>query len=308
MNLFSSVLKQTGLSDIQDRLRKFPSMDETMNSHPELRELRERYPTYSFPSGDIIGFITAKKNCEQCPGLESCPNMIYGHSVIVDEEGPHFRHVKCDKMLLAEKHKELQRRIQCHHVPEGVLEMTFENIDPDGGRVKAIKAAMSFCNAYKEGVTKIGLYLHGGFGVGKSVICGAIARRLAQKNIDVVMVYVPDFLQEMKAAIRTGSVDEKINSMKNVPVLILDDIGAEPLTEWTRDEVLGAILQARMNKLPTIFTSNLTIEELTEHLANTKERNIKKAERIMERIEPFVDVYTIIGPNRRRKRREENAG
>ena len=84
-------------------------------------------------------------------------------------------------------------------------------------------------------------------------------------------------------------------------------MGAEAITAWTRDEVLGPILQSRMEKLPTIYTSNLTLSELTDHLANAKNErqpNYRNAARVMERIEPFVDFCEVKGRNRRRDQKQ----
>ncbi|WP_289136376.1 hypothetical protein [uncultured Brevibacillus sp.] len=94
--------------------------------------------------------------------------------------------------------------------------------------------------------------------------------------------------------------------MKKVSVLILDDIGAEAITAWTRDEVLGPILQQRIEKLPTVYTSNLKIDELERHFAFTKnerESNYRNAARIMERIEPFVEYCEVNGRNRWHERK-----
>ncbi len=41
-------------------------------------------------------------------------------------------------------------------------------------------------------------------------------------------------------------------------ILMLDDIGAEEITPWARDEVIGPLLHYRMvQELPTFFSSNL---------------------------------------------------
>ena len=87
----------------------------------------------------------------------------------------------------------------------------------------------------------------------------------------------------------------------NVPLLCIDDIGAEKLTDWARDEILGSILQHRMdNKLPTFFTSNLNLKELESHLQITNSSaDIVKARRIMERIKYLSDEVILIGANRR---------
>jgi len=85
-------------------------------------------------------------------------------------------------------------------------------------------------------------------------------------------------------------------------MLLLDDIGAEIVTEWSRDEVLGTILQYRMEEnLPTFFTSNLTLEELEVHLAMTnKEVDVLKARRIIQRIKQLTSDMTMISVNLRK--------
>ena len=65
--------------------------------------------------------------------------------------------------------------------------------------------------------------------------------------------------------------------------------------------MLQTILQYRMEeKLPTFFTSNLTLEELESHLAITKSSDNKvKAGRIIQRIKFLSKEITMISANRR---------
>ena len=93
-----------------------------------------------------------------------------------------------------------------------------------------------------------------------------------------------------------------MNDLKNADILLLDDIGAESVSEWSRDEILGTILQYRMDaKKTTFFTSNLTIEELEQHLSITKNGvNIVKSRRIIERIKQLTEDIELISENRRR--------
>lgn len=68
-----------------------------------------------------------------------------------------------------------------------------------------------------------------------------------------------------------------------------------------RDEVLGTILQARMNRnLTTFFTSNLTLSELEKHFCmdDSSEEKIK-SRRIMERIKQLALDTEMISENRR---------
>ena len=126
---------------------------------------------------------------------------------------------------------------------------------------------------------------------------------LAKQNINSVIVYFPEFLRTLKSSFNDleNSYNDRFNYIKNIPLLLIDDIGAENLTVWGRDEILGTILQYRMQEnLPTFFTSNLNLKELEEHLSITNNSSDKvKARRIIERIKYLTDEMVLISVNRR---------
>ncbi len=74
-------------------------------------------------------------------------------------------------------------------------------------------------------------------------------------------------------------------------------------TSWSRDEILGTILQYRMdNNLLTFITSNLNLEELEEHLKTTnKSVDDIKARRIIERIKYLTLDFELISENKRNR-------
>jgi transcriptional regulator with XRE-family HTH domain len=96
--------------------------------------------------------------------------------------------------------------------------------------------------------------------------------------------------------------DEVLDEIMNCDVLLIDDIGAENNSPWARDEVLGTILQHRMNNdLTTFFTSNFTIDELEQVLSETsKGSDIIKARRIIERIRYLTVEDKLISENKRK--------
>ena len=83
-------------------------------------------------------------------------------------------------------------------------------------------------------------------------------------------------------------------------LLILDEPTAG-LDVLTRDEILGTVLQYRMdNDLTTFFTSNYTLSELEEHLSATSRGNDPiKARRIIERIRFLTKEEKLISKNKR---------
>ena len=119
------------------------------------------------------------------------------------------------------------------------------------------------------------------------------------------MVHFPSFVVEMRNSIKQNNTGDKLDVVKKAPILMLDDIGADSMTTWARDDILGVILEYRMQEeLPTFFSSNFSMDELEhEHLAvnNRGEEEPVKASRIMERIKYLSREYEMIGANLRDK-------
>ena len=123
---------------------------------------------------------------------------------------------------------------------------------------------------------------------------------MAKKRISTEIVYYPELLRDLKSDF--DLFGDTIDYLENVDLLLIDDIGAEKVTEWSRDEILGTILQHRMNNYKTtFFTSNLTIEELEQHLIISSNIDEKvKARRIIERIKQLTEDIELIGENKRK--------
>ena len=176
-----------------------------------------------------------------------------------------------------------------------------KNIIMDGNRTEIMKWMDNFIQNYEKGKTKKGLYLHGTFGCGKSYLIAALFNEMAKKNVKSAIIFWPEFLRNLKESFDTD-YSQLMEYIKNVELLLIDDIGAENVTPWSRDEILCTILQYRMdNSLPVFITSNLNIKELESHYTNTKnESDSIKAIRIMERIKYLSDDIELIGKNLRK--------
>ncbi|RKN86778.1 primosomal protein DnaI [Paenibacillus ginsengarvi] len=287
-----------------DLYRKLQEQRERLEQHPAVKQLRTDFPDSEADHNSLYQLTRSYDECNRCTGLDGCKNALKGHFLVPVKNGEtiSLTNKACGHQLAFEKQEAIKRNISSHYIPDNILNTRFEDLEQDAQRAEGIKAVLKFCLSFKPGQHK-GIYLYGPFGVGKSAIMAAAARELASRNTDVLMIYVPDFLGEIKSAIKTGDVESKLNALREVSVLILDDIGAEPLTAWTRDEVLGPVLQRRMQRLPTLYTSNLMLDELRKHLSQAKderEPNLVKGARLMERIEPFVTTVRVGGKNRRR--------
>ena len=170
----------------------------------------------------------------------------------------------------------------------------------DKERVKVIKWIKEFYDKYDKSKENKGLYLHGSFGCGKTYLIKALLNELKNKRVECATVYFPQMLRDLKDDWDTFGA--KMDYYQNADILLIDDIGAEKVTTWGRDEILGTILQYRMeNKLTTFFTSNFTIEELEKHLSfSSFSEDQVKARRIIERIKQLTIDMELIGESKRK--------
>ena len=243
--------------------------------------------------------------CANCKGLRSCPYVIKGlvEYPVVEDEIIRFVYKKCKYKLKDEKETEYLKNVNFYKMPEELKKASFKKVyKDDANRLETVKALKAFYDDYLKDKKVKGIYLHGNFGCGKSYLVAALFNELAKKNIKSTIVYFPELLRSLKSGFGNDhEFEERFEEIKETPILLIDDIGAEKVTEWSRDEVLGSILQYRMDSnLPTFFTSNLSIEELETNLAITKNKtDLVKARRIVERIKYLTKEIKMVSINRR---------
>ena len=245
------------------------------------------------------------KNCKKCKNIFECHNEVDGYVYYPQKKDNdiEFCYIPCKYKKEIDKENKFKDNIYYFNISENLKNASMALIDTkDKNRFEAIKWINDFIKSYSKGNKPKGIYLNGNFGCGKTYLLSAMLNELAKNGYKVAMVYYPEFLRTLKESFNsTDEFKNKFNYIKKVPVLLLDDIGAETVTEWSRDEILGTILQYRMeNHLPTFFTSNLTLEELEKNLSTTTPGVDKvKARRIIERIKQLTVPYSLVSKNRR---------
>ncbi|AXI09657.1 primosomal protein DnaI [Oceanobacillus sp. 143] len=284
---------------IRDDVLQDPEIKEFLSIHPELTKQEINKSLIK-----LYEYKTQSKQCNHCASFGECQNMLPGYSPIlnVEKNEIHLSYEKCHSRLMYEKEREQEKLIQSVHVPKEILKASINDIHVDEHRNEAVKEAFRFIREASVKLPRKGIYFHGPFGVGKTYFLGAIANELKKINISSMVIYMPEFVREIKGSFKDDSVNEKIDRFKNADILMLDDIGAEVQSAWFRDEILGSILQYRMmEQLPVFFTSNYTLEQLESQLATTKSGvETVKAGRIIERIKQVSNPVAVFGANRRK--------
>ena len=168
-------------------------------------------------------------------------------------------------------------------------------------RILILNDLQRFYNEYKKGKKVKGTYIYGNYGSGKTFLLINFAKKLVSEGLEVVFAYYPDLVRQIKSSIG-NNIEEIIVNLKNVEILMLDDVGAENNTPFVRDDILGPILQYRMdNHLPVFMTSNHSIEFLGKHFMETyNETDKMKSERIIERILCIMNPVELTDKNYRK--------
>lgn len=212
-----------------------------------------------------------------------------------------LRFKKSQEKLQAEKKKRELNNLHLIDLPAKLHGVKLQDLDKSAGRKQALFEIANFLKGFVQNPHQKGLYLSGDFGVGKTYMLAGLANRIAAMDKEVIFLHVPTFISGLASHFDDHSLPQRITRLAETDVLILDDIGAETLSQWSRDDVLGVILQQRMdNVLPTFFSSNFDMAKLQQHFAQTKNAiDPVKAARLMQRVRFLAKEVVISGPNRR---------
>lgn len=184
---------------------------------------------------------------------------------------------KCGEILAEERER---REMEAHQkmtietylsrsgIMRGILaQMTFENFNSQLAG-KAYEIAKEYAEGFGKDTTT-GLMLYGKAGSGKTHLACAITRSIIeQKQIQARFTRIVDLLAEIRKTFdeneqyRTENESDLIHRYTSVPLLVIDDLGAEKTTDWVRQILYQIIDERWIEQKPIIVTSNLNLEEL----------------------------------------------
>lgn len=250
--------------------------------------------------------------CKSCSGLNCCnsSNKGYLKKIVFDDGSIKEIVASCKYKIKKEKEDKSKmeeypylKKYLINDLPIDQRNVQIENIDVLKEKHPKYLANLQTIKRWLEAEKKKGLYLHGSVGVGKTYLAACIANRFAKENKSIVFIHLPSYVVRLKKAFDDYNEYEYLISVcMSCDLLVMDDIGAEPVSNWLRDEVLLPILNTRMNeKKLTIFTSNLDIDELEMKYRTSNKGQIDEiaAQRLVDRIRVLSESLLISGINRR---------
>ena len=174
---------------------------------------------------------------------------------------------KCDrerfeKQKQREKEQEIERLKKSCFISMSQWAYTFDNYK--GEKDKSYTIAKNYVKEYEQMKKEnIGLLFCGTVGSGKTYLACCIANALIEEYM--LRVKIRNFAQIINDLQKSGfdfDKNEYIESLTNVSVLILDDLGIERDTSYAKEQVYNIVNSRYLKQKPTIFTTNLPYEKI----------------------------------------------
>lgn len=227
---------------------------------------------------------------ETCPKCHGC-----GWEYYKDKEGRDMgRKCSCGALERIVHN----RRLLFANIPESFMDVKLENFkksvykNPESQKkiIEAAKAVRYWMQNFDKMISLgIGLYFYSGTrGSGKTRLAVSIANELINKYGKQVKFSTSlKILEEIKKTwnnktSRDNVQDDKehnlLSSLSAVDILIIDDFGMEHHQNWIDDKFNSIINERYNDKKITIFTSNMSIDDLpydTRITSRVKERTLQ---------------------------------
>ena len=179
------------------------------------------------------------------------------------------------------------RQIRLCQLPKDTEHMTFKNFDIYEGNGDAIEFA-GWIAWERLGLKYLTLLSESDHG--KTHLSIAICREWLSRGRPARYCYVPKMLDDLRAGFdQEGqeSFHAQYNALINVPLLVLDDLGVEKMTDWGIEKLNSIIHLRGVNGLYLVVTSNKSLEQLPPRISSRLQR------------ESWCRVVTIGGPEHR---------
>jgi DNA replication protein DnaC len=186
---------------------------------------------------------------------------------------PDFGQVVACRCSQKELGRERQTRLQRYSNLGLLTRLIFDNLLPKGRSGNPINQEQ-FSRAYqaaKAFAAEPGgwFVLSGPSGCGKTHLAAAIANECLSQGYPAFYITTPDLLDHLRSAYSPESeipYDEFFSQVRNAPLLVLDDLGAQTSTSWAKEK-LDQLLTHRFNsELPTVIVTIVPVEQMDERL------------------------------------------
>ena len=174
----------------------------------------------------------------------------------------------------------------------GLHKRTFENSNTKSKKEKEHKESFErYCENFEDIKIKgLGIIMLGNAGNGKTFYSDCIFNDLLSKGYVVYRTTISSLFQRFKDTYNPNSkvnIKDLIKELKECDLIVLDDLGSENISEnWGEENIYNLLDFLTTNNISLILSSNLSLEDLKNHLSVKKDG--KLLDRIREKCKLFV--------------------
>ena len=201
-----------------------------------------------------------------------CKGAGFVHPSLPSGKPDYSRVVPC-RCIRKELNKEHQARLQRYSNLGSLSHFTFDKLLPQGRSgnptsqerfSRAYEAAKAFADEPRGW-----LVLCGPSGCGKTHLAAAIANERIDNGYPAFYITAPDLLDHLRSTFSPESempYDEFFNQVRNAPLLVLDDLGAQSSTPWAKEKLDQLLNHRSNNGLSTVIVTIMPVEQLEERI------------------------------------------
>lgn len=172
------------------------------------------------------------------------------------------------KGVIQKRHEEPQRLLAESNLGERFKHRTFASFD-----AKRDREAFDLCSKYANDERLMdrkrnGLLIAGGYGSGKTHLAAAVSNALMDRGIPVLFGTSISHFDSIRSDFENTGINHYLAKMKSASVLVIDDLGKEKKSDWTRQVLFDVVNYRYEHKLPIIITTNLVNGDDFSALAN----------------------------------------
>lgn len=277
----------------------------------------------------VVG-LPPKVICEFCGASLRYKGFNFGGGIIwypypeaceCHEGAEKFKRERAEEKAHAEaekKAKEAQKRrerlnyiIGASGMGERFLRRTFETFELTDENRKSAETAQRYADNFEAMLPRPdapepgrnGLIITGPPGTGKTHLAAAIANKVINSGRLAVCMTMIDMLESIRRTYNgNGSEAEVIHKYKTVPLLVIDDMGKEPPTEWAISTIYNIINGRYEAYLPTIVTSNYPAKELKSRMTPKETKDTTTAHATLDRLTEMCHAIALTGESWRRRK------
>ena len=130
-------------------------------------------------------------------------------------------------------------------------------------QLESLQAAYNRCKKYAQELDGW-IFITGKYGCGKTHLAAAIANEVIRRGIPTIFLTVPDLLDWLRFSYDSTqtSYEDRFNEIRNVELLVLDDLGTQNTTPWAQEKLFQIINHRYLQRFPTVLTCNVNLQEI----------------------------------------------